>query len=479
MLFNSLEFILFLVPVFLIYWFILNKNFRVQNLFLLVGSYFFYGWWDWKFLLLIAGSSLIDFIVSNKIENTAIKKKKRRWLILSLIVNLGALFVFKYFNFFIESFSDLLVALGFNANVSTLNLILPVGISFYTFQTLSYSIDVYRGKLKPSDDWIEFFGYVSFFPQLVAGPIERATNLLPQFSKVREFKYHVGIEGLKLILWGLFKKVVVADNAAVVVNDIFKDYGELSSPVLIFGAVLFSFQIYGDFSGYSDIAIGVSKLFGFDIKTNFRKPYFSRDIAEFWRKWHISLSTWFRDYLYIPLGGSKKGKWGSLKNTMIIFLVSGFWHGANWTFVFWGGLNALFFIPLLLIGKNRKHIGVIAENSYLPTIREFISMMFTFSLVCLGWVFFRSESISHAFSYLEGILNFNDLSMSLVYFKPKLLLILFILIIIDWMHRKSDVPFIFLDRLPQFIRYFCYFVLVYLIIVLGRFGNQEFIYFQF
>ena len=373
MLFNSLEFLLFLPTVFAVYW-ILNlwtnrpRGLQAQNLLLLIASYVFYGWWDWRFLSLIAFSTLVDFAVGIQIANAnaleiptnaddALRSRTaKRWLGVSLGVNLGLLGYFKYANFFIENWIDAWSTVGVHMDPWTLKVILPVGISFYTFQTLSYSIDIYRRKLLPTTNLIEFAAFVSFFPQLVAGPIERASALLPQIASRRNFDYEEGVSGLRLILWGMFKKVVVADTCAIYVNDVFANYTEYSGPTLMMGALFFAFQIYGDFSGYSDIAIGIARLFGIKLMTNFKTPYFSRDIAEFWRRWHISLSTWFRDYLYIPLGGSRVGKWKAVRNTFAIFLVSGFWHGANWTFIVWGLIHAALFLPLLLARtKPKKH----------------------------------------------------------------------------------------------------------------------------
>jgi D-alanyl-lipoteichoic acid acyltransferase DltB (MBOAT superfamily) len=413
-LFNSLEFLLFLPLVFAAYW-ILNvwtdrpKVLRAQNVLILVASYVFYGWWDWRFLSLIIFSTAVDYFVglqiakanTNEITKDAPEEVRsltaKRWLWVSLAVNLGLLGYFKYANFFIENWIEAWSNVGVQMNPWSLQVILPVGISFYTFQTLSYSIDIYRRKLQPTQDIIEFAAFVSFFPQLVAGPIERASKLLPQIRKRRHFDYEAGIKGLQLILFGLFKKVVVADTCAVYVNDIFAHYTEYSGPTLVLGAILFAFQIYGDFSGYSDIAIGTARLFGIRLMTNFRTPYFSRDIAEFWRRWHISLSTWFRDYLYIPLGGSRVGKWKAVRNTFIIFLVSGFWHGANWTFIIWGLIHALLFLPLLLTGRNRKNTS---DFNGPPTLREFLSMVGTFVAVTVAWVFFRADSVEHAVDFL-------------------------------------------------------------------------------
>lgn len=378
MIFNSFEFAIFLPLVFLGYWFVFRKSLKAQNIFIIAVSYLFYGWWDWRFLSLIFLSSLVDYMVGLGLLNQT-NQVKRKWLLAaSLVMNLGALGFFKYYNFFVDSFVEAFATFGIAMEARSLQVILPVGISFYTFQTLSYSIDVYRRHLEPTRDIMAFMAYVSFFPQLVAGPIERAIHLLPQFYAPRKFDFAKAQDGLRQILWGLFKKIVIADNAAVLTNQIFENYTELSGSTLLLGAFYFAFQIYCDFSGYSDIAIGTARLFGFDIMRNFALPYFSRDIAEFWRRWHISLSTWFRDYLYIPLGGSRGNQWQKIRNTLIVFTVSGFWHGANWTFVAWGLLNGLYFIPLMLMGKNRKNMGVTSENRLLPTFRESIQMLSTF-----------------------------------------------------------------------------------------------------
>ena len=405
MIFNSIEFSIFLPIVFFLYWFATNKSIKLQNLLLLFSSYFFYAWWDWRFLLLIVFSSTIDYIIGLKLLSASNKSKRKLLLLTSIFINIGFLGFFKYFNFFSESFSQAFTLLGSSFQTSRLDIILPVGISFYTFQTLSYSIDVYKRKIAPTKDCIAFFSFVSFFPQLVAGPIERAVNLLPQFNQKRNFDYFKAVDGLKQILWGLFKKVVIADNCAIIVNDIFANYASYSSSTLILGAIFFAFQIYGDFSGYSDIAIGTSRLFGFQLMQNFAFPYFSRDIAEFWRRWHISLSTWFRDYLYIPLGGSRGSTNKKVRNIFIIFIVSGFWHGANWTFIIWGILNAFYFLPLLLFKTNRDNLNIAAEGKLLPTIREVLSIFSTFSLTVFAWIFFRAEDINHAISYISKIFS--------------------------------------------------------------------------
>ena len=388
MLFNSLDFAVFIPIVFLLYWFVTQKNLRLQNTLIVVSSYVFYGWWDWRFLSLIFLSTLLDFFLGKllKVEESLFKRKVL--LGSSILVNLGFLGFFKYYNFFLTNFIDAFSLFGMQINANSLNIILPVGISFYTFQTLSYTIDVYKKKLEPTEDFLAFSAFVCFFPQLVAGPIERATNLLPQFYKKRIFKYDKAVDGLRQIVWGLFKKVVIADNCAEIANQVFNNSADLNGSSLVLGAFFFTFQIYGDFSGYSDMAIGISRLFGFNLKQNFATPYFSRDIAEFWRRWHISLSTWFRDYLYIPIGGSRGGVVLKVRNTLVIFIVSGFWHGANWTFIVWGFLNALYFLPLLLTNTNRNSTGIIAERSLLPSIKEFCAMLSTFSLTVFAWIFF-------------------------------------------------------------------------------------------
>jgi D-alanyl-lipoteichoic acid acyltransferase DltB (MBOAT superfamily) len=380
MLFNSIDFAIFLPLVFILYWFINKKHLRFQNIFLLIASYIFYSWWDWRFLSLIIFSTVVDYSVGISLSYKKNLLTRKLLLITSLVVNLGFLGFFKYYNFFIDNFREAFSFFGGEFNANSLRIVLPVGISFYTFQTLSYTIDVYRQKIKPTKSFIAFAAYVSFFPQLVAGPIERATNLLPQFLNKRKFDYNKAINGMRQILWGLFKKIVIADSCAVYVNDIFANYSIHSGSTLVLGAILFAFQIYGDFSGYSDIAIGTARLFGFNLMRNFAFPYFSRDIAEFWRRWHISLSTWFRDYLYIPLGGSRGNTANKIRNIFIIFIVSGFWHGANWTFIVWGALNAIYFLPLLLLNQNRKNLEIVAKNRLLPSLKDFFSILMTFGL---------------------------------------------------------------------------------------------------
>ncbi len=476
MLFSSLDFALFLPSVFLLYWVVPKRRVLLRNGVLLVASYVFYAWWDWRFLSLIVASSFVDYFVGLALERTDTPKNRKFLLSLSIVVNLGLLGTFKYFNFFMESVVGAFTFLGLPLEPATLDLVLPVGISFYTFQTMSYSIDVYRKRLQPTHKLIPFMAYVAFFPQLVAGPIERATNLLPQFSTSHRFDTPRAVDGLRQMLWGFFKKVVIADNCAPLVNEIFSNPSGYNGASLWLGAVLFAFQIYGDFSGYSDIAIGTAKLFGFDLMQNFAFPYFARDIAEFWRRWHISLSTWFRDYVYIPLGGSRGGKLEQIRNTFAIFLISGLWHGANWTFLVWGLLHALYFLPLLLANRNRKHLGPIAIASQFPTPTEVIRMFLTFALVVVAWVFFRAPNVGDAFAYVARMLDPN--TFGLPELRPlKLLGLIFLFLFVEWLNRSEKHG---LQLLPssRSLRWLVYLALSYAVIFLGA-EAQTFIYFQF
>ena len=478
MLFNSIEFIIFLPLVFSLYWIFFYKNIRASNVFLLICSYIFYGWWDWRFLSLIVISSFADYLIGIGLTKTSRNSQRKLLLTASIVVNLGFLGFFKYFNFFSESFSDAFTLLGSHIETHRLNIILPVGISFYTFQTLSYTIDVYRKKLEPTKDIIAFFTFVSFFPQLVAGPIERASNLLPQFAKRRVFSYAKAADGLRQILWGMFKKVVIADNCAEYANLVFNNSSEYSGSSLLLGAFFFAFQIYGDFSGYSDIAIGTARLFGINLRRNFNYPYFSRDIAEFWRRWHISLSTWFRDYLYIPLGGSRVNKWAAIRNTFIIFIVSGFWHGANWTFICWGALNALYFVPLMLFGLNRKNIDTVAKGKLLPGPSEIFKMGITFLMVILAWIFFRANDVGHAFSIFGEIFSSSIFSLPQE-FPAKVTLAIAIFVLIEWLGREQEyaIEKVFINY-PRFLRFGFYYTILLTIIIFGG-SQQEFIYFEF
>ena len=483
MLFNSLDFAIFLPIFFILYWYVTNRNLQLQNFLIVVASYIFYGWWDWRFLFLIFFSSITDYIIGKCLQITEKEKYRKTLLWISIVTNIGFLGFFKYYNFFVDSFVTAFSFFGKSISVNSLDIILPVGISFYTFQTLSYTIDVYKKKLEPAKDIISFLAFVSFFPQLVAGPIERATNLLPQFYKKRVFEYDKAVDGMRQMLWGLFKKVVIADNCAEYANAIFNNYTDFSGSTLVLGAIFFTFQIYCDFSGYSDMAIGMSRLFGFNLMRNFAFPYFSRDIAEFWRRWHISLSTWFRDYLYIPLGGSKGSLLKIVRNTFIIFLVSGFWHGANWTFIIWGFLNALYFLPLLLVKRNRRNLDIVAQNRVLPTIKELLSMLTTFFLTVFAWIFFRAESVSQAFSYINRIFTKELLKLPIIIGsgKKELLVILLtmIFVIIEWIGRRNEyaIEKLFISN-KRWIRWgFYYIILLVIFLMAGK--EQEFIYFQF
>lgn len=482
MIFNSFEFLLFLPIVFIIYW-LLRKNLRLQNAFVVTASYYFYGWWDWRFLFLIAFTSACSFVSGLMIEKTCNnntldeQKQHRRAKAITatnIVINLLILGIFKYYNFFIESFLDLIPSL--NADKLLINIILPVGISFYTFQALSYSIDVYRHKMKPTHDIIAFFAYVSFFPQLVAGPIERATNLLPQFYHKRNFDYPLAVDGCRQMLWGFFKKMVVADNCAVFVNTVWNDIPAYNGSTLFIAAIAFTFQIYGDFSGYSDIAIGCAKLFGIRLKRNFNVPYFSRDIAEFWRRWHISLTTWFRDYLYIPLGGSRVSKSKIVRNTFVIFLVSGLWHGANWTFIAWGAYHAILFLPLILLGKNRKNTNLVAEGKLFPNLKETGQILLTFILVVFGWIVFRAENISQVGLFIKAAFTQGLVQIPLV---PFCFLYIGIVLIVEWIQRGKEHGLEFKKHLNPWLRYPIYYILIMMCIFCSPTHNEPFIYFQF
>jgi len=475
MLFNSITFAIFLPLVFALYWG-MKGSMRTQNLFLLLASYVFYGWWDWRFLSLIFVSSAVDYSVGLAFPSARTQGRRRLLLATSVATNLGLLGFFKYFNFFAESLAAAVQGLfGYPLSTVTLNVVLPVGISFYTFQTLSYSIDIYRGKLEPVRDPVAFFAFVSFFPQLVAGPIERASNLLPQFTQPRHFDLEKASDGMRQILWGLFKKIVVADTCGVLADQAFSRPGDLPGSGLLLGTFYFAVQIYGDFSGYSDIAIGTGRLFGFSLMRNFAYPYFSRDIAEFWRRWHISLSSWFRDYVYIPLGGSRVPKPTAILNILIVFSVSGLWHGANWTFLIWGILNAIFFLPLFMGGDNRRFLGPVAPGRVLPGVREAFQIGVTFTLTCLAWIFFRADSVGAALHYLAGI--FSSSLFSVPNIRWMALFNVSLLACVEWVQREKEHG-LAIENIHPVARQLIYLFLVTL--VLQNFGaEQEFIYFQF
>ncbi|MBQ8257626.1 MAG: MBOAT family protein [Bacteroidaceae bacterium] len=479
MLFNSLEYLIFLPIVFILYWFVFKKR-EWQNLLIVIASYYFYGCWSWKFLLLIAFttfSSYLSGVLIEKYEGKRLYQKAA--CATNIIINIGILCVFKYYNFFAESLADMFAVAGIQLNWVTLDVILPVGISFYTFQALSYTIDIYQHKFKATKHIVSFFAYVSFFPLLVAGPIDRASNLIPQFEKARTFSYDKAVDGLRQILWGLFKKMVVADNCAAAVNAFFGNYEGFDGFNLFCGGVMFTVQIYCDFSGYSDIALGSARLFGFEAMRNFRYPFFARDIAEMWRRWHISLTTWFRDYIYIPLGGSRCSKWKIVRNTLIIYLVSGLWHGANWTFVAWGAFHAALFIPIILSGKNRKYTNSVAEGRYLPTLKELGQMLGTFLLVMFGFIIFRAETITQAWNYIARI--FTEFTFSSLEYGEKALQYAALMLVIEWVYRDREHGLqIKGNGLMKYraARWLTYATLLYMIFTLS--GTQAtFIYFQF
>ena len=482
MLFNSLGFALFFPVVFLLYWFVARNNLRAQNFILLVSSYFFYACWDYRFLFLLIFSTFLDYFTGIKIYEAGTRTSRRVWLLISVVVNLGFLGFFKYYNFFVESFAEVMNSVGFRPDIWTLNIILPVGISFYTFHGMSYVFDIYNKKVVPRKSFVNYSVFVSYFPLLVAGPIERATHLLPQVESPRHFDYSKAVDGMRQILWGFFKKIVIADNCATYVNMIFDNYQDQPASALVLGALFFAFQIYCDFSGYSDIALGTSRLLGIELLRNFAYPYFSRDIAEFWRRWHISLSSWFRDYLYIPLGGSKGGIWRSIRNTFIIFLVSGFWHGANWTFIAWGALNAIYFLPLMLLKRNRSNLDIVAQGRIFPSVREIIGMTATFTLTVFAWIFFRAETVSDAISYIGRIFSPTLLSVPEVISTETipLFVCLVLFMTVEWLQRNKkhglQIDGLFPSRI---VRWNFYIMLSFLIYYVGNFGHHAFIYFQF
>jgi D-alanyl-lipoteichoic acid acyltransferase DltB (MBOAT superfamily) len=477
MLFNSLNFALFLPVVFVLYWFVF-KNLRLQNSLLLFASYFFYACWDWRFLFLLVFSTLLDYFTGIRIQESTSQYSKKFWLWLSVFVNLGFLGVFKYFNFFARSFAEVLLTMGFQVNPWSLQVILPVGISFYTFHGLSYVIDIYKDRIKAERNFIDYSVFVSFFPLLVAGPIERATHLLPQIKRPRNFDYSKAVDGLRQILWGLFKKVVIADQCALAANQIFSTSADNTGSTNLLGALFFTFQIYCDFSGYSDIALGTARLFGIELLKNFAFPYFSRDIAEFWRRWHISLSTWFRDYLYIPLGGSKGSTWMKVRNTFAIFLVSGFWHGANWTFLIWGFLNALYIMPSIILNRNRKNLDIVAQGRYLPNLRELLAMGITFSLTVFAWIFFRAESLHHALQHIGSIFSASLFEIPASTY-PKVVFMICFFLLLEWFGREKNYALEgFATRSVRPIRWVFYTGLLLLIFKYAG-AEQQFIYFQF
>jgi alginate O-acetyltransferase complex protein AlgI len=483
MLFNSFDFALFLPFVFVLYWFVFKNTLNLQNILLLFANYFFYACWDWRFLFLLAFSTGLDYCTGLRIAAAQEKRLKKVWLWTSILVNLGFLGCFKYYNFFAASFAALLGHAGFRVNPGVLDIILPVGISFYTFHGLSYVLDIYAGRIKPERRFSDYALFVSFFPLLVAGPIERATHLLPQIKRARFFDRAQAADGLRQMLWGLFKKVVIADNCAEYANLMFDHPADHSGSTLLLGVVFFAFQIYGDFSGYSDIALGTARLFGFELLRNFAFPYFSRDIAEFWRRWHISLSSWFRDYLYIPLGGNQGGPAKKIRNTLIVFLASGLWHGANWTFLVWGALNALYLLPLLIFNKTRQNPQTVAQGRLFPSAKEVFQMLFTFWLTLMAWVFFRAENLGHATGYISKIYSeslftlpkFAGMTNGLI-----TLALVVVFLLFEWAGRERAYAIEGLGRhWRRPFRWAFYFAVIFTIGMFMQTEETPFIYFQF
>ena len=487
MLFNSIQFAVFLPIVFLLYWFVFDRfiskskhQLRLQNIFIVVSSYVFYGWWDWRFLLLIAFTSFCSWGSGMLIGKAQTKKRAKTWMWFNIILNLGILALFKYYNFFVVEFAQLF---HLSTEGLLIKVILPVGISFYTFQALSYSIDIYRGKIELTKDIVAFFAFISFFPQLVAGPIERASSLLPQFLKKREFDYDTAMEGMRQILWGLFKKLLIANNCAYAVDSVFYLHSRTPIPGsdLLLAAILFSFQIYADFSGYSDIAIGTAKLFGIKLSRNFNNPYFSRNVSEFWRRWHISLMSWFRDYVYIPLGGNQRSKLRTIINVFVVFLLSGMWHGANWTFIVWGLYHAALFLPTVLMGRKSQS-DIVAKGRILPSLKEMGQMFFTFCLVLFGWILFRSESISDFVQYCEELCQMGTLRACYRLFIqsdiwPKMVFII-IMLVVEWLQRDKEHGLV-LDKMKPWLRWVICFIIVLMISCFTDNEIGSFIYFQF
>lgn len=480
MLFNSFEFLAFLPIVFLLYWFVFRGR-QWQNLLIVVASYFFYGWWDWRFLFLIALTSLCSYGSGLLMEHYEGQRRKQKWVSASnIVLNLGILGVFKYYNFFIENLDVLFRAFGWHLDWVTMNIVLPVGISFYTFQALSYTIDIYQKKLPATHDPVAFFAYISFFPQLVAGPIERATNLIPQFQQQRHFDYAKAVDGMRQMLWGFLKKLVIADNCAAVIDNNWGNYAELPGLTLFLFCVLFAFQVYCDFSGYSDIAIGCARLFGFNLMRNFNFPYFSRSIPEFWRRWHISFITWFRDYVYFPLGGSRCSKWKNFRNIYIVWALSGLWHGANWTYVCWMLLHATLLIIYNVLGINTKYKNVVAYGHYLPNIKEALQMAFTFFLFVTSLVLPRAESMTQAIGYFSAMVTNKFFDASMLYGKDYFCFGL-ILLFIEWLQRDKQHALQFTNIKPfnyRLVRWGIYY-LILIVITKYAGSSQTFFYFQF
>ncbi len=476
--FTSTSFAIFLPVVFLLYWFVASKNLTVQNALLLSASYFFYACWDVRFLALLLFSTLLDYVMGLQIQKTISPVNRKKWLWLSVGINLGLLAIFKYYNFFAASFAVALQQLGLHVSLHTLNIILPVGISFYTFHGLSYILDVYHRKINAEKDFTAYALFVSFFPLLVAGPIERATHLLPQLKKQRNFYYQNAADGLRQMIWGFFKKIVIADQCAGYVSNAFNHTSVLTGSTLAAGAILFAIQIYADFSGYSDIALGTARLFGIELLRNFAFPYFSKNMAEFWRRWNISLSSWFRDYVYIPLGGSRVSTAKKIRNVFIIFLLSGLWHGANWTFVAWGFLNALYVLPIVMFSSSGSNQQVAANTKYPDGIKSFLSMVITFAMAVAGWIFFRSASIADAFTYFDSIFSLSLFTVPQALSK-KLWLCMAIFVAAEWAGRHQQYALARLGfKWRRAVRWAFYYGIILSILYFSG-THQPFIYFQF
>lgn len=475
MLFNSLDFAIFVAIVFVLYWFVFNKSLWLQNLLILVASYIFYGWWDWRFLILIATSSVIDFLVGYSLDKTEVPYKRKLLLYTSLFVNLSLLGFFKYFNFFIDSFKTALQIVDMPNSISTLDIILPVAISFYTLQTLSYTIDVYDKKMKATHNIVNFFAFVSFFPQLVAGPIERAYRLLPQFDVKRKFEYSLASDGARQILWGLFKKMMIADHLILFSVDSYNNYGNYSGATLMVIVILGSFIFYCDFSGYSDIAIGTARLFGFRLSKNFDFPFFARNMSEFWNKWHISLISWFKDYIISRLKGFSKAKLA--RNVFIIFLVTGIWHGAGMNYIIWGLLHALLFLPLIF-GKRKKYKNTVGFGKSIPSWNELIRMLLVLFQFSFIGIWFLSSSSKDGFLFVKHMFSMSLFEMPV--FPPiEAIISMTILIIVEWMQRNKEHGLDFTNlKLSLLKRYAIYFGLIFLILFFGA-SPQDFTYFQF
>lgn len=473
MLFNSSVFAVFLVVIFILYWFVL-KTIKQQNICILLASLFFYAWWDWRFVSLIIFSSLLDYFIGLRLQSVTENIKRKTLLIISLAANLGLLFTCKYFIFFVESFVALFQSIGIELQATTLSIILPLGISFYTFQTLSYTIDVYRRKFEPTSDVISFMAYITFFPQLVAGPIERAIHLLPQFYKPRYFDKTYALEGLKIMLWGFFKKIVIADGISVLIDPIFNAPENYHGGTLAIAGVLFAVQIYADFSGYSEIAIGTARLFGFSLMKNFNYPYFSTSIIEFWKRWHISLTSWFKDYIYIPLGGNRNGIYKQITYTFIVFIISGIWHGANVTFLLWGIAHALIFIPYLFI----KRPLIFQSNTSIRIAINTVAILFTNCIVVLLWFLFRAQNMQDVIEIYSKIFT-SDVFIQTIQIPQYIYVVICILFIVEWLGRTQNFAILTLGiHMPRAIRWTYYYILIFSILYYFK-TPISYIYFQF